>query len=294
MTRLLERECNSMSQLHSRVWRTGLIELRGNPAFDTLQPWQQKTTEKNNFENYRQVRKRIEKKLKIRAVGRTRRRGGPWPTWARTWTATSLGPPPPHLSTPSPRSCPPSNFQLWTQLSLLEGEQEIHKRMRNLFWGCRWAIVLVQQSKDNPMYQNCWNVAFSIPRSRMEQEVAQLQKVGWPRKLMNGCRVWPRSSGLSGSWPAWSWAWSALVLQYPFFPCFWSIQENSPCYFPWAAPSPCPASPSCGVPTTTWCTCWAERDCLSPPSISPPSSSPSTSPWASSPPSLLQSQHVLK
>ena len=149
---------------------------------------------------YRQVRKSIEKKPKIRAVGRTRRKVGPWPTWARTWTATSLGPPPPPPSTRSPRSCPPSNFPLWTQSSLLEGEQEVHRRMRNLFWGCRWAIVLVQQSKDNPMYQNCWT--FSIPRSRMEQEVAQLHKVGWLRKPMIGCRVWPRSSGLSGSWPA--------------------------------------------------------------------------------------------
>ena len=139
-------------------------------------------------------------KHKIRAVGRTRRKGGPWPTWARTWTATSLGPPPPPPSTRSPRSCPPSNFPLWTQSNLLEGEQEVHRRMRNLFWGCRWAIVLVQQSEDNPIYQNCWT--FSIPRSRMEQEVAQLHKVGWLRKPMIGCRVWPRSSGLSGSWPA--------------------------------------------------------------------------------------------
>ena len=148
----------------------------------------------------RRVRKRIEKKDRIRVVGRTRRKGGPWPTWARTWTATSLGPPPPPPSTRSPRSCPPSNFPLWTQSNLLEGEQEVHRRMRNLFWGCRWAIVLVQQSKDNPMYQYCWT--FSIPRSRMEQEVAQLHKVGWLRKPMIGCRVWPRSSGLSGSWPA--------------------------------------------------------------------------------------------
>merc|ERR1712004_578133 len=49
-----------------------------------------------------------------------------------------------------------------TQSNLLEGEQEVHRRMRNLFWGCR---------------------------SRMEQEVAQLHKVGWSRKPMIGCRV---------------------------------------------------------------------------------------------------------
>jgi len=27
-----------------------MIGLRGNPAFDTLQPWQKKTTEKNYFD----------------------------------------------------------------------------------------------------------------------------------------------------------------------------------------------------------------------------------------------------
>ena len=50
-----------------------------------------------------------------------------------------------------------------------------------------------------------------------------------------------------------------LGLRYLSFPCFLSIQENFPCSSPWEACSPCPASPSCGAHTVTWCTSSARR-----------------------------------
>merc|ERR1712037_1021843 len=75
-------------------------------------------------------------------------------------------------------------------------------------------------------------------------------------------------------------------------PLLSSTPESSPSCSLWAAPSPCPASPFCGVLTITWSTCSAGRGFPSQASTSLPSSSPSTLPWASSLPFSLQSQHV--
>ena len=138
-------------------------------------------------------------------------------------------------------------------------------------------------------------------------------KAGLPERQMSGCRAWPRSSESLDSWPVWFWAWSALDWQCPSSPCSCSTPESSPSCSLWAAPSPCPASPFCGVLTITWSTCSAGSGFLSQgdflnmanfietsasnktfqtASTSLPSSSPSTLPWASSLPFSLQLQLV--
>jgi len=216
----------------------------------TLQPWQQKTWI-------------VE--LIILQVRWRRRRNWTWPTWARTWTATSRAQPPPPPSTPSPPSCPPSSSQPWTPSNHLEEGAVGNKRMKNHFLEYRLMMEVVA--------------------------VVDL-KVGSLERQMSGCLAWQRSKESLDSWPVWSWAWSALDWQSPSSPCSWSTPESSPSCSPWAAPSPCPASHFCGVPTITWSTCWAGRGFPSPPSTSLHSSSPSTLQWVSSLPSSHQSQHV--
>ena len=84
-------------------------------------------------------------------------------------------------------------------------------------------------------------------------------KAGLPERQMSGCQAWPRSSESLDSWPVWFWAWSALDWQCPSSPCSCSTPESSPSCSLWAAPSPCPASPFCGVLTITLSTCSAGR-----------------------------------
>ena len=66
-----------------------------------------------------------------------RRRRKSWPTWARTWTATSPGQPPAPLSARSPPSCLPSSFQPSTQSNLLE-EVVVSRRMKSPFLEYRY------------------------------------------------------------------------------------------------------------------------------------------------------------